>query len=160
MAFPLVTGGATRRTVRKHRAPKGALRHSAGVRVHSVAALVRKHRAPKGALRPVHICNIRHSLCASQKAPSAKRCIKTPSHVQADTHVPFVRKHRAPKGALRLHCAGVIGLLSLRQKAPSAKRCIKTALFYLSVLVVFLCQKAPSAKRCIKTSVKGFSMTE
>ena len=27
MTFPLVTGGATRRAVRKHRAPKGALRH-------------------------------------------------------------------------------------------------------------------------------------
>ena len=49
--FPLVIRGATRRTVRKHRAPKGALRHILG---------------PDTTRR---VC---------QKAPSAKRCIKTP----------------------------------------------------------------------------------
>ena len=49
--FPLVIGGATRRAVRKHRAPKGALRR---------AGLLRD----KPSFR-------------SQKAPSAKRCIKT-----------------------------------------------------------------------------------
>ena len=38
---------------------------------------VRKHRAPKGALRPRSgRCMVRGCL-ASQKAPSAKRCIKT-----------------------------------------------------------------------------------
>ena len=65
------------RVVRKHRAPKGALRRCANDDGAALGLLVRKHRAPKGALRqskkdtgapqPVH----------SQKAPSAKRCIKT-----------------------------------------------------------------------------------
>ena len=32
--FPLVIRGATRRTVRKHRAPKGALRHVLSARLH------------------------------------------------------------------------------------------------------------------------------
>ena len=49
--FSLATGGTTRRAVRKHRAPKGALR------------------------RVLFFNNTRRDL--SQKAPSAKRCIKT-----------------------------------------------------------------------------------
>ena len=55
MASPLATGGATRRAVRKHRAPKGALR--------------RRQRATLLRRRATH-----------QKAPSAKRCIKTRVH--------------------------------------------------------------------------------
>ena len=49
--FPLLTGGATRRAVRKHRAPKGALR--------------------------LTICEVKAEHWLRQKAPSAKRCIKT-----------------------------------------------------------------------------------
>ena len=50
--FPLVIRGATRRTVRKHRAPKGALRlYFDGRHVNTTPSGVRKHRAPKGALR-------------------------------------------------------------------------------------------------------------
>ena len=49
--FPLVIRGATRRTVRKHRAPKGALRPVHEVRAQPRRIRVRKHRAPKGALR-------------------------------------------------------------------------------------------------------------
>ena len=37
--------------VRKHRAPKGALRHGDQVVLVQGDELVRKHRAPKGALR-------------------------------------------------------------------------------------------------------------
>ena len=37
----------------------------------------------------------------SQKAPSAKRCIKTPGIGTSRTCPIEVRKHRAPKGALR-----------------------------------------------------------
>ena len=38
-----------------------------------------------------------------QKAPSAKRCIKTHHGNNALlAHIQLVRKHRAPKGALRL----------------------------------------------------------
>ena len=50
--FPLVIRGATRRTVRKH-------------------------RAPKGALRQLIMINIDELMTLGQKAPSAKRCIKT-----------------------------------------------------------------------------------
>ena len=49
--FSLATGGAKRRAVRKHRAPKGALRRGR-LAVSALRDLrVRKHRAPKGALR-------------------------------------------------------------------------------------------------------------
>ena len=66
--------------VRKHRAPKGALRRDdlAGQDGRDV---VRKHRAPNGALR----------LC--EGVPDCHR-------------FAFVRKHRAPKGALRLGFLG------------------------------------------------------
>ena len=37
--------------VRKHRAPKGALRRHGDVTVRRKAQVVRKHRAPQGALR-------------------------------------------------------------------------------------------------------------
>ena len=49
--FPLVIGGATRRAVRKHRAPKGALRRGYRMVRKRTRRGVRKHRAPKGALR-------------------------------------------------------------------------------------------------------------
>ena len=72
--FSLATGGTTRRAVRKHRAPKGALRlRSPGN--HCRNGDVRKHRAPKGALR------LKIGLLALSTLE--------------------VRKHRAPKGALR-----------------------------------------------------------
>ena len=67
--------------VRKHRAPKGALRLEtieAGTLLHQV--FVRKHRAPKGALRLELIPDggaVRAIVVVSQIAPSAKRCIKT-----------------------------------------------------------------------------------
>ena len=61
-----------------------------------------------------------------QKAPSAKRCIKTIDEA-AD----------APE---------LVG-----QKAPSAKRCIKTNAALQEEVVGRAGQKAPSAKRCIKT---------
>jgi len=64
---------------------------------------------------------------SSQKAPSAKRWIKTPRQVGWSAWQRQVRKHRAPKGALRQIVGINIGrLVALRQKAPSAKRCIKT----------------------------------
>ena len=76
-----VSGATGRRgegqTVRKHRAPKGALRLAAVVTASGSFLLVRKHRAPKGALRPKY---------------------EYVKHEDANN----VRKHRAPKGALRL----------------------------------------------------------
>ena len=88
---------------------------------------VRKHRAPKGALRLLFwVCE-----CAlvpfGQKAPSAKRCIKTGDIDRHVYSVSLVRKHRAPKGALRPEVGAVVEFAALvGQKAPSAKRCIKT----------------------------------
>ena len=63
-----------------------------------------------------------------QKAPSAKRGIKTSANWEADkVGTMQVRKHRAPKGALRHGTERIVRIiLHLRQKAPSAKRCIKT----------------------------------
>ena len=88
--------------VRKHRAPKGALRRhrlSGNNQRHHV----RKHRAPKGALRRVSVSESTFSSFC-QKAPSAKRCIKTAGLDQSRQRWDSV------------------------QKAPSAKRCIKTGL--------------------------------
>ena len=62
---------------------------------------------------------------SGQKAPSAKRCIKTNVTIGS---------------SLRSAC----------QKAPSAKRCIKTDTIRYA-RATSSCQKAPSAKRCIKT---------
>ena len=87
---------------------------------------VRKHRAPKGALRPVLDGFGTLFQVASQKAPSAKRCIKTlpgqcsrasleasesterhkahydSSATWASGQDTPVGEHRVPKGALRL----------------------------------------------------------
>ena len=49
--FSLATGGTARRAVRKHRAPKGALRPAMLCPWAWSCRAVRKHRAPKGALR-------------------------------------------------------------------------------------------------------------
>ena len=85
--------------VRRHRAPNGALRLFLEV-IFFPFSFVRKHRAPKGALR--HQCTWRFPCHPGrQKAPSAKRYIKT-------------------LVALNWWCG------SLSQNAPSAKRCIKT----------------------------------
>ena len=59
-----------------------------------------------------------------QKAPSTKRCIKT-IKTPSTTQTIFVRKHRAPKGALRRRLLGLLLRGFHGQKAPSAKRYIK-----------------------------------
>ena len=71
----------SRQHVRKHRAPKGALRRFSDIDVTTLPVKVRKHRAPKGALRHAMSCSIFGSICFCQKAPSAKRCIKTISQL-------------------------------------------------------------------------------
>ena len=45
---------------------------------------------------------MRATECSRQKAPSAKRCIKTGHPEAVDGDLEWVRKHRAPNGALRL----------------------------------------------------------
>ena len=112
----------SRRTVRKHRAPKGALRPWVRTPLRSYRFLVRKHRAPKGALRPSTI---------------AGYCV----------HDFPVRKHRAPKGALRPKLLD-LGIIDAReQKAPSAKRCIKTVLLLLIVGTCFRIVRKHQAPR-------------
>ena len=95
---------------------------------------VRKHRAPKGALRPVVDGKRLEIVQNSQKAPSAKRCIKTLREVPTHrARCPCVRKHRAPKGALRRKPVPEQERpASHGQKAPSAKRCIKTTAHHSS----------------------------
>ena len=112
--------------VRKHRAPKGTLRLNKTGKPEPVFTSVRKHRAPKGALRRKRKEPEGHRQ-TGQKAPSAKRCIKTVEFGLVLVEPIRVRKHRAPKGALRLAS-------STRSKSPSCPG-----------------QRAPSAKRCIKT---------
>ena len=73
--------------------------------------MVRKHRAPKGALRHVHFIALQVRQLHGQKAPSAKRCIKTENLV-SHSHV------------------------LIRQKAQSAKRCIKTVAFAWSCMAL------------------------
>ena len=87
--------------VRKHRAPKGALRPSRQWSRATRPSQVRKHRAPKGALRPGFAMSLGFVVSARQKAPSAKRCIKTASVCGPGIPSISVRKHRSPKGALR-----------------------------------------------------------
>ena len=97
----------TRRSspVRKHRTPKGALRHDKQPSDQGGSCHVRKHRAPKGALR--RAANGAALVDGDgQKAPSAKRCIKTVSRSRRRTCQCQVRKHRAPKGALRQRGVG------------------------------------------------------
>ena len=163
--------------VRKHRAPNGALRPQKQGQKYPRAHPVRKHRAPKGALRQGCLESVRNRTTPGQKAPSAKRCIKTALSGPRDSrsaHVrkrrapkgalrpglpewsgaysrAYVRKHRAPKGALRRERATPMRRsYSACQKAPSAKRCIKTA-GHWQLTLPWCCQKAPSARRCIKT---------
>ena len=93
---------------------------------HGIHRHVRKHRAPNGALRR-RSDDSRGSIGGGrQKAPSAKRCIKTPSPDGRERRVYKVRKHRAPNGALRLNDRTTGDCMVVGQKAPSAKRCIKT----------------------------------
>ena len=113
--------------VRKHRAPKGTLRLNKTGKPEPVFTSVRKHRAPKGALRRKRKEPEGHRQ-TGQKAPSAKRCIKTNRSCRPHTRaLAQVRKQRAPKGALRLtNAASSSDSHLLSQKVPSAKRCIKT----------------------------------
>ena len=93
-----------------------------------------------------------------QKALSAKRCIKTRCRSSPTMRRGTrVRKHRAPKGALRQSAFVCGNGVVARQKAPSAKRCIETHVHVEHVAEFDLRQKAPSAKRCIKTCKRSQS---
>ena len=82
---------------------------------------VRKHRAPKGALRRLTVSSQYLTVLLSQKAPSTIRCIKTREAGDPSVLVDEVRKHQAPKGALRLVVPGNLSrdhLLVRKHRAP------------------------------------------
>ena len=88
--------------IRKHRAPKGALRLSAST-PHGISSSCQKAPSAKRCIKTHSSLELLHRLQARQKAPSDKRCIKTyPPPASEYPQYPRVRKHRAPKGALRL----------------------------------------------------------
>ena len=89
--------------VRKHRAPKGALRLASGEFDVVCAELGQKAPSAKRCIKTREFVEIdEHVVLLGQKAPSAKRCIKTSIEVALLSTLSWkVRKHRAPKGALR-----------------------------------------------------------
>ena len=84
---------------------------------------VRKHRAPKVALRLRETREAQIDAYFRQKAPIAKRCIKTETRRQLEVAGAVrVRKHRAPNGALRqaTHQHLVTPVLTVRKhRAPN-----------------------------------------
>ena len=138
----------TRSSVRKHRAPNSALRLGSSHSYEKIVLSIRKHRAPKGALRPIGYdaqwCVVRGQKAPSakrriktprqertaecarvhrQKAPSAKRCIKTDARAAGVIFgLNSVRKHRAPKGALRRGTLEVCGLLVVAESERTERQ--------------------------------------
>ena len=86
--------------VRKHRAPKGALRPAELVPCALAANQFRKHRAPKGALRAGQALPDALERGQVRKHRAPKGALRHAMRGLAGNLVP-VRKHRAPKGALR-----------------------------------------------------------
>ena len=163
--------------VRKHRAPEGALRRVTDQFDWFGGIIVRKHRAPEGALRLVEREFITHlevgqkapsarrcikttsvrrcpdPVVRCQKAPSAKRCIKTGLTFEAfDLGICCVRKHRAPKGALRRGPARGLLRPSCRSESTERQKVHQDWRRGLAASACVACQKAPSAKRCIMTN--------
>ena len=86
--------------VRKHRAPNGALRRANKARVVAPAWPCQKAPSAKRCIKTEPRYHYQEN-APGQKAPSAKRCIKTPPLTASKASISSVRKHRAPKGALR-----------------------------------------------------------
>ena len=89
---------------------------------------VREHPAPSGALRPETTTAQTRSATSRQGAPSTIRCIKTKIIVGDwyDAHFR-VREQPAPSGALRPGVTARVDELNAeRQGAPSTIRCIET----------------------------------
>ena len=114
VAFVQVICRSTRRGVREHPAPSGALRHGKNATVVNHSLGVREHPAPSGALRPCNLTLTHVNRTHRQGAPSTIRCIETIRSRPESRTVPRVREHPAPSGALRqgldtAHNAVVIG---------------------------------------------------
>ena len=100
MEFAQVSCRSTRRGVREHPAPSGALRHKDDACATSIRSAVREHPAPSGALRH-DIHNIVGVNSCGQGAPSTIRCIETHLRRGVGRRPSVVREHPAPSGALR-----------------------------------------------------------
>ena len=126
VTFAQISCGSTRRGVREHPAPSGALRLGEVLSGGGLAERVREHPAPSGALR------------------RDGRRRESP---------PIVREHPAPSGALRPghRSSRMRNRLARGQGAPSTIRCIKTGQPQAESDELLLGQGAPSTIRCIKT---------
>ena len=93
-------------------------------------------------------------MLVGQKAPSAKRYIKTQVRQERENRVVVARNHRAPKGALRQMVLTVHSLIcGSGQKAPSATRCIKTIHASWHERSSSPSQKAPSGQNFARNSL-------
>ena len=140
--------------VRKHRAPKSALRQADLAVQLDLVGSVRKYRAPKGALRLIKGGDVTLIVSCRQKAPSTIRCIKTSdAGASCPESAHPVRKHRAPKGALRRWNPPNSGVRRQVRKHRAPKGALRPLVVDLNVDrgINGERQKAPSAKRCIKT---------
>ena len=100
VAFVQVSCRSTRRGVREHPAPSGALRRHRLSVDRVLELLVREHPAPSGALRQLDVAPL-VSVAAGQGVPSTIRCIETLAPSRPHDRRPPVREHPAPSGALR-----------------------------------------------------------
>ena len=135
MEFAQVSCRSTRRGVREHPAPSGALRpvRRSNPSLHH-RCVVREHPAPSGALRPMTTASLRYLRSACQGAPSTIRCIETFSGSFTSS------------------------MLETSQGAPSTIRCIETT--YCNLFKrKFVGRGAPSTIRCIKTGTPLASRT-
>ena len=113
---------------------------------------VREHPAPSGALRPSGRPGRRGGGRAGQGAPSTIRCIETRNGSRLQFHRHSVREHPAPSGALRHRCTPspyVYSEILVREHpAPSGALRRAPRLRGSSGLQG---QGAPSTIRCIQT---------
>ena len=112
---------------RKLPSAKRCIRTRDPCRLRSCPGLVRKHRAPKGALRLIQEQNWLFIWIVRQKAPSAKRCIKTKVLRLSETRRRHSQKAPSAKRCIKTMRPRLFACVRAPgQKAPSAKRCIKT----------------------------------
>ena len=127
-----VAGLSASGVVRKHRAPKGALRPPAEDVQATAAALVRKHRAPKGA--------VRHLWFDAVAQGGQRQIAPSPQKLACNSLSTHFNNHRKPLSINVLisnmknsqpNCMRHFPTTLRDGQPPSAKRCIKTRMFVL-----------------------------
>ena len=113
-------------SVRKHRAPKGALRQTHEALADADEVSVRKHRAPQIS----HVIPFFQLCTNSQKSRNFNDPTSNVETTGRELRATFLRNHPrpAPNGALRQINEPRLSAHVAGQKAPSTKRCIKTKL--------------------------------